>query len=117
MAAFYQGKRPSLTTLTSARSGGDEQNYTSNQTSQYPWSNVSRNSEMYALQEMNSTTKTQSIVLASLTGGNLTIIATTNSDSSSVSLTGWTTIEIGFPQGDMHGTWNCCASYLAYLLR
>ena len=62
------------------------------ETSSYPWSNVSRDGSTYALQEVDSSAQTQSIVLASLNGGKPTPIATTNPGSSSVSLAGWTTM-------------------------
>ncbi len=82
----------SFFTLTSALPGGSEQSYALNQTSQYPWSNVSRDGGTYALQELDSTAQTQSIVIALLTGGKPTTIATTNPGNSSVSLAGWTTM-------------------------
>ncbi|HEY0757494.1 MAG TPA: hypothetical protein VGD98_26325 [Ktedonobacteraceae bacterium] len=79
-----------LTTLTSGLPGGSDQSYALNQTSQNPWSNVSRDGTTYALQEIDSATQTQSILSASLAGGKPTTIATTNPGSSSVSLAGWT---------------------------
>lgn len=84
------GAMHTLTTLTSALPGGSNQSYALNQTSQYPWSNVSRGGGTYALQEIDSAAKTQSIVIASLTGGKPTAVATTNPGNSSVSLAGWT---------------------------
>jgi hypothetical protein len=81
-----------LATLTSALPGESEQSYALNQTSQYPWSNVSRDGGTYALQEIDSTAQTQSIVVASLTGGVPATVATTNAGTSSVSLAGWTTM-------------------------
>lgn len=86
------GVMHTLATLTSALPGGSSQSYALNQTSQYPWSNVSRDGGTYALQEIDSTAKTQSIVIASLTGGKPTAVATTNPGNSSVSLAGWTTM-------------------------
>jgi hypothetical protein len=86
------GAMHTLTTLTSALPGGSEQSYALNQSSQYPWSNVSRDGGTYALQEIDSTAQTQSIVIASLTGGKPATIATTNPGTSSVSLVGWTTM-------------------------
>ncbi len=81
-----------LTTLTSALPGASSQSYALNQNSQFPWSNVSRDGGIYALQEVNSSAHTQSIVIASLSGGNPTSIATTNPGNSSLSLAGWTTL-------------------------
>jgi hypothetical protein len=81
-----------LTPLTSALPGASNQSYALNQASQFPWSNVSRDGNTYALQEIDSSAQTQSIVIASLNGGKPTAIATTNPGSSSVSLAGWTTM-------------------------
>ncbi|HLX57936.1 MAG TPA: hypothetical protein VKR83_13010 [Ktedonobacteraceae bacterium] len=81
-----------LTPLTSSLPGASNQSYDLNETSQFPWSSVSRDGSMYALQEVDSSTQTQSIVIASLNGGKPTTIATTNPGSSLVSLAGWTTM-------------------------
>jgi hypothetical protein len=81
-----------LTPLTSSAPGASNQSYALNETSQFPWSNVSRSGSTYALQEVDSSSKTQSIVIASLNGGKPTPIATTNPGASSVSLAGWTTM-------------------------
>jgi len=81
-----------LTSLTSSLPEASKQSYDVNETSQFPWSNVSRDGSMYALQEIDSSAQTQSIVIASLKGGRPTTIATTNPGSSSVSLAGWTTM-------------------------
>jgi hypothetical protein len=81
-----------LTPLTSSLPEVSNQSYHLNETSQFPWSNVSRDGNTYALQEVDSSTQTQSIVTASLNGGKPTTIATTNPGSSSVSLAGWTTM-------------------------
>ncbi len=86
------GSMQVLTPLTSSLPGVSNQSYDLNQTSQYPWSNVSRDGSTYALQEVDSSTQTQSILIASLNGGKPTPIATTNPGSSSVSLAGWTTM-------------------------
>lgn len=91
MMGLPGGAMHALATLTSALPGGSEQSYALNQTSQYPWSNVSRDGGTYALQEIDSSAQTQSIVIASLSGGKPTAIATTNPGTSSVSLAGWTT--------------------------
>lgn len=81
-----------LTSLTSSLPEASNQSYALNETSQFPWSNVSRDGRIYALQEIDSSAQTQSIVIASLSGGKPTTIATTNPGSSSVSLAGWTTM-------------------------
>lgn len=81
-----------LTPLTSALPGASNQSYDLNETSQFPWSNVSRDGSTYALQEVDASAQTQSIVIASLKGGKPTTIATTSPGSSSVSLVGWTTM-------------------------
>ncbi|GAC1568819.1 MAG: hypothetical protein NVS3B14_19700 [Ktedonobacteraceae bacterium] len=80
----------SMQVLTSSLPEVSNQSYDLNETSQFPWSNVSRDGSAYALQEVDSSTQTQSIVIASLKGGKPTTIATTNPGSSSVSLAGWT---------------------------
>ena len=81
-----------LTPLTSSLPGVSNQSYALNETSQFPWSNVSRDGSTYALQEIDSSNHTQSIVIASLNGGKPTPIATTSPGASSVSLSGWTTM-------------------------
>jgi len=86
------GSMQVLTPLTSSPPGVSNQSYALNETSQFPWSNVSRDGSTYALQEIDSSAQTQSIVLASLNGGKPTPIATTSPGSSSVSLVGWTTM-------------------------
>lgn len=86
------GSMTPLTTLTHALPGGSQQTYSLNPSSQYPWSNLSRDGGVYALQENNNATHTQSILIARLTGGNPTAVATTNPGNSSVSLAGWTSM-------------------------
>ncbi len=86
------GRMQDLTKLTSALPGASNQSYALNETSQFPWSNGSRDGSTYALQEFDASAQTQSIVIASLNGGKPTTIATTNPGSSSVSLVGWTTM-------------------------
>lgn len=81
-----------LTPLTSSLPEVSNQSYALNETSQFPWSNVSRDGSTYALQEIDSSSHTQSIVIASLNGGKPTPIATTSPGASSVSLAGWTTM-------------------------
>lgn len=61
--------------------------------SQYPWSNVSRDGSMYALQVINSQGKTPAFTLlvGSLKGGNSMTFASI-ADGSDLSIVGWTTI-------------------------
>ncbi len=68
----------------------DGSNFSLNQTSQCPWSNLSRNGQTYALQSTNNNTKQSAILIASINGGNPTSIA--NTVRGSVSLAGWTTM-------------------------
>lgn len=73
-------------------SPGDSTRYDFNETTQFTWSNVSRDNSFYALQASNPSAKTQSILIGSLNGGNAQAIATTSSGLSTVSLAGWTTM-------------------------
>lgn len=66
--------------------------YAFNQTSQFTWSNVSRDGSFYALQAINPNAQTQSIMIGSLSGGNAQAVASTASGLSTVSLAGWTTM-------------------------
>lgn len=61
------------------------------QYSQYPWSNVSRDSGMYALQHNSSDGKTVSLLFGSLNGGSTTTFASI-SDGTQLSIIGWTTM-------------------------
>lgn len=65
-----------------------------NQTTQFPWSNVSRDNGTYAVWADYPTPApgTQSILIGSLNGGPTTAIATTNPGTSTVSVAGWTTL-------------------------
>lgn len=69
----------------------DQTRYDFNETTQFTWSNVSRNGSTYALQAMNPATNVQSIMVGPLSGGNASAIATTSPGLSTVSLAGWTT--------------------------
>ena len=84
------GSMQSLAVLTTAP--GNQTTYDMNQTSQFPWSNVSRNGSSYALQAANSTTSIQTILVGSLNGGHVSAIAITASGLSTVSLAGWTAL-------------------------
>jgi hypothetical protein len=79
-----------LTTLTNQNSG--QTGYDLNPTSQFPWSNVSRDGGFYALQAIDPVATNQTILVGSLKGGDPTAIAVTNPGNSSVSLAGWTTL-------------------------
>lgn len=70
----------------------DPTRYDFNETSQFPWSNVSRDGATYAVQAVNPNTSTQSILIGSLNGGSARVIASTGSGTSTVSLAGWTTM-------------------------
>ena len=64
-----------------------------NSFSQYPWSNVSRDDTMYALQVINTQGKTPAFALrvGSLNGGPITTFAS-SADGSDLSVAGWTTM-------------------------
>jgi hypothetical protein len=79
-----------LTTLTSANSG--QTGYSFNPTSQYTWSNVSRDSGFYALQARDPVATNQTILVCPMKGGDPIPVAITNPGTSSVSLAGWTTL-------------------------
>ncbi len=68
----------------------DGSTFSLNQTSQCPWSNLSRDGQSYALESTNNNTKQSAILIASMSGGNPTSIADTVRGS--VSLAGWTTM-------------------------
>jgi hypothetical protein len=64
--------------------------YSMNLYTQYPWSNVSRDSAMYALQTCDNNGSLQTLVIGSLNGGNPTQFAYTSRGS--VAIAGWTTM-------------------------
>lgn len=70
-------------------SGSETENL--NDTSQLPWSNVSRNGASYALQQGPSANR-QSILIGSLSGGNTIVVFTASNTSSGLDLVGWTTM-------------------------
>ncbi len=80
-----------LTRLTSDGAGvsGGPSNFS--MFSQYPWSNVSRDGNLYALQHNSSNGKTQSLLFGSLNGGTPTTFASI-SDGTQLSIVGWTTM-------------------------
>ena len=79
-----------LTTLSNQNSG--QSGFNLNPTSQFPWSNVSRDGGFYALQAIDPIATNQTILVGSLKGGTPTAVAVTNPGLSSVSLAGWTTL-------------------------
>ncbi|GCE14850.1 hypothetical protein [Tengunoibacter tsumagoiensis] len=70
----------------------DATSYDFNESTQFSWSNMSRDSSFYALQSTNPAAKVQSILIGPLAGGDAKAIATTPSGLSTVNLVGWTTM-------------------------
>src|ERR1019366_5754901 len=66
--------------------------YELNTSSQFPWSNVSRDGTSYALQQGAVVPGQSVILIGALSGGNPTVIASTTGSSSTASLAGWTTM-------------------------
>jgi dipeptidyl aminopeptidase/acylaminoacyl peptidase len=58
---------------------------------QYPWSNVSRDGSLFALQHNSANGQTQSLLFGSLSGGTPTVFASI-SNGTSLGLVGWTTM-------------------------
>jgi len=58
---------------------------------QYPWSNVSRNGSLFALQHNSADFKTVSLLYGSLNGGSPTTFASV-SDGTQLQIVGWTTM-------------------------
>jgi hypothetical protein len=61
------------------------------QFTQYPWSNVSRDGSMFALQQNSANGQTQSLLFGSLSGGTSTTFASI-ADGTQLSIVGWTTM-------------------------
>jgi len=78
-----------LTRLTT-ESAGDESNF--NQFTQYPWSNVSVDGSLYALQvtDIQSKNPITNLVFGSLDGGPTTTFAFANVNAGTVEVAGWT---------------------------
>ena len=78
-----------LTRLTT-ESAGDESNF--NQFTQYPWSNVSVDGSLYALQvsDIQSKNPITNLVFGSLDGGPTTTFAFANANAGTVEVAGWT---------------------------
>lgn len=66
--------------------------YDLNESSQSPWSSVSRDGTHYALQQAPDINGQSVILIGSLNGGNPTVIASTSGSSGTASLAGWTTM-------------------------
>jgi hypothetical protein len=79
-----------VATLTSTNSG--QTGYSLNPTTQYTWSNTSRDGGFYALQAIDPVANNQTILVGPLKGGDLTAVAVTNPGNSTVRLAGWTTL-------------------------
>jgi eukaryotic-like serine/threonine-protein kinase len=58
---------------------------------QYPWSNVSRDGSMFALQHNSANGQTESLLFGSINGGSSTTFASI-SDGTQLSIVGWTTM-------------------------
>jgi len=61
------------------------------QFTQYPWSNVSRDGSMFAIQQNTANGKTQSLLFGSISGGTPTTFASISGETQ-LSIVGWTTI-------------------------
>jgi eukaryotic-like serine/threonine-protein kinase len=61
------------------------------QFTQYPWSNVSRDGSMFALQQNTANGETQSLLFGSLSGSSTTTFASI-ADGTQLSIVGWTTM-------------------------
>jgi hypothetical protein len=66
--------------------------YELNTSSQFPWSNVSRDGTTYALQQGAAIPGQSVILMGALSGGSPTVIASTAGSLSTASLAGWTTM-------------------------
>lgn len=78
-----------LTRLTTAGAG---QMSSLNGTSQFPWSNISRNGSMYALEISSNNGTTQSLLIGSLGGTSPSTFATVSHSAGFVFMVGWTTM-------------------------
>ena len=61
------------------------------QFTQYPWSNVSRDGSMFAIQQNTANGQTQSLLFGSISGGTPTTFASISGETQ-LSIVGWTTI-------------------------
>jgi hypothetical protein len=78
-----------LTRLTTAGAG---QMSSLNETSEFPWSNVSRDASMYALKTSSNNDTNEALLIGSLGGASPTTFATVSHTAGSVSIVGWTTM-------------------------
>ena len=61
------------------------------QFTQYPWSNVSRDGSMFAIQQNSANGQTQSLLFGSMSGGTSTTFASIDGGTQ-LSIVGWTTM-------------------------
>ncbi len=78
-----------LTRLTTDSAG---QGYYLNETTQFPWSNVSRDGSLYALEIGSGSEPTQALLMGSLGGTSPSTFATVSSTVGNVAIVGWTTM-------------------------
>lgn len=82
------------TGLTRLTTVGGNQESNLNRFSQYPWSNVSLDGSLYAVQvtDVQSKTPTTTLFFGSISGGNPTAFAFANTNAGTVEVAGWTTM-------------------------
>lgn len=80
-----------LTQLTTAGAGVSGGPSALSPYTQYPWSNVSRDGSMFALQHNTANGQTQSLLVGPINGGTPTTFASI-SDGTQMSIVGWTTM-------------------------
>jgi eukaryotic-like serine/threonine-protein kinase len=80
-----------LTRLTTSGAGVSGGPILLCQFTQYPWSNVSRDGSMFAIQQNTANGQTQSLFFGSLSGGTSTTFASI-ADGTQLSIVGWTTM-------------------------
>jgi eukaryotic-like serine/threonine-protein kinase len=82
------------TGLTRLTTVNENQDSNLNRFSQYPWSNVSRDGALYAVQvtDLESKTPKTTLFLGPVSGGNPTSLAFVNTNAGAVEVAGWTTM-------------------------
>lgn len=82
------------TGLTRLTTVNENQESNLNRFSQYPWSNVSRDGALYAVQitDLESKTPATTLFFGPVSGGNPTAIAFANTNAGTVEVAGWTTM-------------------------
>ncbi|MGZ3623669.1 MAG: hypothetical protein ACXWPG_11290 [Ktedonobacteraceae bacterium] len=80
-----------LTRLTTSGAGVSAGPTLLCQFTQYPWSNVSRDGSMFAIQQNTANGQTQSLIFGSLSGSSTTTFASI-ADGTQLSIVGWTTM-------------------------